>query len=151
MPTRLLVLISRLRAWLMTERLDDDFDQELGTHFALLIDENIRRGMTPEDAARAARLRLGGVAQLAERHRELRGLPFVETLIQDVRYALRVLARSPMFTCVAIVTLAIGIGANTTVFSVYNAVALKRLPVKDANNLFRVERMTHDYVQLPLS
>src|SRR5271167_80115 len=93
-PDSLRVLASRIRGMLTRCRLDEDFQQELQAHLALLTEENIRRGMTSEEARRAARLRLGGITQLRQTHRELQGLPLVETLVQDIRYALRTLWRA---------------------------------------------------------
>ncbi|PYR63595.1 MAG: permease, partial [Acidobacteria bacterium] len=131
---------SRVDGWLRSSRLDADFDEELQTHLAMLAEENVRRGMAPAAAMRAARLTLGGATQISERQREQRGLPLLDGLVQDIRYALRVFRRSPGFTCVAILTLALGIGVNTTVFTLFDAVALKELPVKDAGRMVRLER-----------
>ena len=131
---------SRVSGWLRSSRLDADFDEELQTHLVMLAEENIRRGMTPDAAARAARLTLGGATQLSERQREQRGLPLLDGLVQDIRYALRVFRRSPGFTSVAILTLALGIGVNTTVFTLFDAVALKELPVNDAGRIVRLQR-----------
>ena len=134
------IFASRLYGWLGSGRLDADFDAELQTHLAMLTDDHVRRGMTPDAAARAARLALGGTSQISERQREQRGLPLLDGLVQDIRYALRVFRRSPGFTCVAILTLALGIGVNTTVFTLFDAVALKGLPVTDPGRIVRFER-----------
>ena len=138
MWTHLLVLLSRIRALMSGRRLDEDFDAELRAHLRLLTDENIRQGMSPAEAARQAHLRLGGVAQLEERHRDARSLPLLETARQDVRYAVRALRKNPAYAVVAIATLAIGIGAGTTVYSVAGAVLLRPLPYADPDRLVRV-------------
>lgn len=96
--------------------------------------------MAPDDAARAARVRLGGITQLKEAQREGRGLASVGGLSQDAWYAVRVYRRTQGFTLIAVLTIAVGIGVNATMFALLNAVAFKRLPVADARDLFRVER-----------
>src|SRR5271167_1325404 len=129
------VLGSRVRGLIARRHLDQDFELELEAHLGLLTEANIRRGMTSEEARRAARLRLGGITQLRDTHRELWGLPLAETFLQDLRYGLRQFRRSPGLTAVITLSLALGMGANTAIFSVINAVMLRMLPVQDPERL----------------
>jgi putative ABC transport system permease protein len=138
MPTWLAVVASRIRGLVLARRLDDDFDRELAAHLAMLTDEQIRRGLTPDAARRAAAVQLGGAMQIKEQQHAQRGLPVVETTVQDLRYGLRSLRRNPAYALVAVATLAVGIGAGTAVFSVARAVLLRPLPYKDPSRLVRV-------------
>lgn len=128
-------LIARLVAWFKHAELDDDLDAELETHLQLLVDENLRRGLSAEEARREARLTLGNVTSLREQHRETRGLPFVDTLLQDLRYTFRILRRDTGFAVFAILIVGLGIGASAIVFSVLNTLLLRPLPFKDADSL----------------
>lgn len=136
---------SRIRGLFGKELLDKELDEEMTAHLEMLVEENLRRGMTLEEARRAARRIFGGVEQTKEAYRDQRGLPIVETLIQDIRYGIRMLRRNPGFTFVAVLTLALGIGANTAIFSVLDAVMLKALPVRDPARLLLVRWTAKDW------
>jgi predicted permease len=138
MHSSLRSLIIRIRRLFSRRAADDDFARELDSHLAMLTDENIRRGMPPQEARRAARLRLGGPAQLQETHRELWSFPLLESFIQDIRYAFRMLRKSPGFTAVAVLTLALGIGANTAIFSAAYGILLKPLPFPDSSRIVQI-------------
>jgi predicted permease len=116
-------------------RVDRDLDDEVRTVLALLIEEKIQAGMRPDEARRAATLELGGVESLTAQVRDARAGAFVDICLQDIRYAARSLRRTPGFTVAAVVTLALGIGANTTIFTLLDAVIFKPLQVPAAHEL----------------
>src|SRR6478735_241950 len=113
-------------------------DRELSTHLALLEDDFIRQVMPVGQAGLAGRRRFGGVDQPKEQHRDARSFVWVEDLGRDIRYAVRALARTPGFAVAAVLTLAIGIGGSTAVFSLIEAVLLRPLPVPDADRVVMV-------------
>ena len=117
---------------------------ELESHLQLHVEDNLRAGMTPEAARRDALAKLGGVEQTKERYRDRRGLPFLETALQDLRFSLRTLGKSPGFSLVAILVMALGIGATTALFTVVRSVLLKPLPFKDPERLIRLYEYSAD-------
>ena len=128
-------IVFRLRAVVGKRHRNRMLDEELKTHLALLVEQNVARGMSLEAARREAKLSLGGADQIKESVHDHRGLPLLETFVQDLRYALRVLRKSPGFTAVTVLTLALGIGANTAIFTVLDAVMLRSMPAQDPQNL----------------
>jgi putative ABC transport system permease protein len=128
-------LLARLRAWLRRDAHDRDFGDELDAHFEMLVEDHVRRGLAPDEARRVARVRLGNAASLGEQHRRHRGLPGLDTVLQDLWFACRVLVRGPRFSVAAIVALALGIGANTVGFAIVYAALIRTLPFDAADDL----------------
>ncbi len=138
-------MLKHLRAWAIRagalfrrSRGEREFDEELASHLQLHIDDNLRAGMTPSEARRQALIALGGIEQTKEAHRDRRGIPLIETLGRDLRHGIRGLIKTPGFTLPAIVILGLGIGVNTAVFTMVNAVMLRPLPFQESDRLMRL-------------
>src|SRR6187399_1790068 len=130
--------LMRLSGVFGSKKSERDLSAEIESHLQLHVDDNIRAGMTPVEARRRAVIALGGVETTKEAYRDRRGLPALESLVRDVRYGIRTLMRSPAFTIAGIVILGLGIGVNTAIFTIVNAVVLKPLPFADADRIMRL-------------
>lgn len=127
--------VERFIALLRRARLDQELDSELAAHLDLAIEENLQRGMSAEEARHQALVSLGGAQQARERHREARGLPGLDTFFQDLRYAMRGVLKNPAFTAAAVITLALGIGVNASIFSMVSGFLLRRPPGHDPDRV----------------
>ena len=129
----------RLRSLLRLGAVERDLDRELRFHLDQEIDKNVRLGLTPEAARSAALRRLGGLAQIQEECRDMRRTGHIESFVRDLQYACRTLVKAPTFTLAAIATLTLGIGANTAIFQLFDAVRLRSLPVAEPHRLAQIE------------
>src|SRR5271154_5242904 len=135
---------SFLRNLFFTRRVDADLDQEVRSHLEMLVEEKIRAGMTPAEAQRAARIELGGVEQVKEQVRDSRTGAFLDSLVQDVRFAIRSLRRSAGLTAFVVITLALGIGMTSATFSMVDGLIFRPYPVPHPGNLVTLAGTTHD-------
>ena len=131
-------VLNQIRSLFRSEQLDREVKDEMASHLEMAVEENLRRGMSPDEARRQALVQFGGVQQALERHRESRTLPWVDILRQDLRFTFRMLRRDSGFAAVAVLILALGIGANIAVFSVVNTILLRPLPFRDSQQLVRI-------------
>lgn len=135
---QLRALWMRVRGMFRGRQSEDDFSSELESHVQMHIEDNLRSGMTTEQARRRALVTLGGLEQARQAYRERKGLPWLETLCQDIRFGLRMLRKHPGFSAVSVLTLALGIGANTAIFSATKAVLMAQLPYHDPSRIVAV-------------
>jgi hypothetical protein len=138
-------LKAKLRGLYGDRRAEREFDGEIETHLRLLTERYVRQGMNEAEAARAARRQFGNLTLLQEAHRDMRGIRFIDTIFQDLRFGVRMLLQNKGFTAVAALSLALGIGANTAIFSLLDALLLKPLPVRHPEQLVFVDGLSFAY------
>src|ERR1035441_10187381 len=132
-------LFHRLRALFRKEELDQELSEELAFHIQQETEENIAAGMSAEEARYAAMRKFGGIDQVKEECRDAWGLRFIDDLLQDVRFGLRMLGKNPGFTAVVVLPLALGIGVNTAIFSLVDELLLWSVPAREPNRLVKIE------------
>src|SRR5271169_5962100 len=135
---------TRLASLLARSAQDERLREEIDEHIALQTAENLRAGLPPVEARRQALLKFGGVEAIKQDYRGRRGLPFVENLVQDVRFALRSLRRTPGLTAFVVITLALGIGMTSATFSMVDALIFRPYPVPHPGNVVSLASTTHD-------
>src|SRR5207249_466742 len=128
----------RMRAVFRRKSVETELDEELQFHLERQVEKYVQGGLSKEEAWRRARMEFGGVELAKEECRDARGVNFIESVLQDVRYGVRTLGKNPGFTAVAVLTLALGVGANTAVFTVVNGVLLRPMPFPKAERLVLV-------------
>ncbi len=129
----------RLRSLLRRGAIERELDRELQFHLDQEIEANLHRGLAPSEARSAARRRIGGLVQIEEECRDMRHTSYIEHFVRDLQYAIRMLVKAPVFTLAAAATLALGIGANTAIFQLLDAVRLRNLPVREPHRLAQIE------------
>ena len=140
----------RFRSLFLKSNVEQELAEEIRFHLGKLTEEYVAKGMTPEEARYAALREMGGVEQIKEECRDMRRVNYVESFIQDVRYGLRMLAKNPGFTAVAIITFALGIGANTAIFTLVNTILLHPLPYPDSGRIVDIFRQDGTADSLPM-
>src|SRR5262245_45923195 len=128
-------LIVRSMGLFNKQRKDRELDEEMESHLQLHIEDNLRLGMTREEARREALIKLGGVESTKEAYRDQRGLPALAILFHDIRYGVRVLCKTPSFTIAAMFTLAVGIGFNSSIFSLIHSMFLRNMPIREPSSV----------------
>src|SRR5215217_1869720 len=136
------ILRDRVRALRQREAVIDDIDREMRSHLELQVEANIRAGMSPAEARERAMRSFGNVNRAVDAAYDVKGGGLFETLAQDIRYGVRILAKHKAFTAIAVITLALGIGANTAIFSVVNELLLRPLPYRDAERIVMLWEVT---------
>ena len=148
---KLRAMLLRLKGLVLKDARERDFDDELESHLQMHIDDNIRAGMSPQEARRVAVMKLGGVDQTKEAYRDRGTIPFLESVVQDLRFTLRQLRKNPAFTATATAMVALGIGASVAIFAFVDAALIKPLPYQDPSRLLYVTESTPDIPRAAIS